>query len=653
MLRIWHFVLLVAVCAAFKAHAQGIPVTLQWHVENRFPVLETHAFKELEEMWKNSKKRTMWEFIVHRLDELENGPREAFVLINPKYANRASSAATTDHVWIRLEAKVPDNSTCEWTISPTPLKAPNDGNCSTSIKIRRNTTTRVSVHHAEGSASTVIEVSDVVIVAMGDSYASGEGSPDKPAIYSGFKETPRRNDWFSAGGIPSKGTVEPAVWFDETCHRSLLSWPVLSSLRLALDHPHAIVRLVNVTCSGATFMDGFFLAQEKAAILDRKLTNERDGAGRRYFRYNAGTFLPRSQVNAVRDALCPDDTSGIEDISPPKLAFQASARTCTHPLYQPDALLMTGGGNDVEFAAGVLGVLMPSVPRSVLKRPFLSATRDLAGAITPEELAAKTKKLAPDYKEYLTLAAWGAKVGPSNSVLVAYPNPIAPKVEDKRGVCQPYEERLKTSFLSFGPAARFAFPEFLRSNVNWVVDINRKEELPFITQAYPQLSTMQQEVGATFNVVDWHGQGFEGLDEGRSFKTRLLCTAEPEGTDDRKRQDELEPVFFCQPGECEKPPYAYRPSLESWKFIARGRRIVNSTNDALLGQRSWPAQRQPDLKELTAALGGAFHPVTESHAVAADAAYGRLCTVLQKQGRHSGKLCQESRDKQSGPTVRP
>jgi hypothetical protein len=56
---------------------------------------------------------------------------------------------------------------------------------------------------------------------------------------------------------------------------------------------------------------------------------------------------------------------------------------------------------------------------------------------------------------------------------------------------------------------------------------------------------------------------------------------------------------------------------------------------------------------LTAALGGAFHPVTESHAVAADAAYGRLCTVLQKQIRHSGKLCQESRDKQSGPTVRP
>lgn len=260
MSKHWKFVLVAAVLATFRAHAQSAPPALQWHVENRFPMLQVDAFKEVEKMWASSPNKSMWGFIVHRLETLENGPREAFVLVDPRKANSASNAATDDRVLVRLDANVPDSAACRWSVSPAPLKAPDEGKCSDTLEISRNSPTSVSVQHAEGSASVVVEVDDIVVVAMGDSYASGEGSPDRPAIYKGFS-TPKRNDWFHAGAIPARGTVEPAMWLDETCHRSMLSWPVLSSLRLALEHPKAVVRLVNVACSGAKFIDGIFFAQ--------------------------------------------------------------------------------------------------------------------------------------------------------------------------------------------------------------------------------------------------------------------------------------------------------------------------------------------------------------------------------------------------------
>lgn len=625
--------------------AQAPPSALSWRVDNRFPVLTNGAFRDVEKAWNDSKEQSMWRFIVHRLKTVEEANGQQYVLVDPKLASPAPGAATTNTVSIRLETGPSPEGNCSWTVQPAPVKAPRDGQCFTTAVIARNTPTTVTVRRGAEVSTAVIDVDEIVVVAMGDSYSSGEGSPDMPAKYEGF-DTPPRNNWFLAGGVPSRGKVVPAEWFDETCHRSLLSWPVLASLRLALEHPKAVVRLVNVTCSGAEFMDGLFVAQEKAPILGRTLASSRDGTGRRYVRSDTGRYLPQSQVNSVRGALCQTTMSELEDISTPDDKFIAVAQRCMSPNFPPDVLLLSAGGNDIRFSSAVLGVLMPSVARVPFTGPLLAGTRSVAGAIPPEKLAKNAKRMTETYSDYMRLVAWGAGVEPSRTVVIAYPNPVALNTKPGQWVCQPFNERLKNSFLVFGPAAREASPWFVRPFMNWAIELGIEEEHAFVLQAYPAVETMQRTIKGTFKLVDWHPQHRSGEDERRSFSTRLLCSAEPEGSGARARQDALEPIFFCQVNakECEKSPYTYRASLSQWKFSAPDRRMVNSANDALLAQRSWDAKASPSDDELFAAMSGTFHPVPESHAVAADSAYAEICSVLRSRPHKDRDVCG------SGPT---
>lgn len=109
-----------------------------------------------------------------------------------------------------------------------------------------------------------IVIRDRLIVAMGDSFISGEGNPDQPAVIP--KDLPadarfRRVDWL--GSAAAKTVVAPAEWWDEPCHRSLLSWPVLASLLEASRDEHAALTLAHLGCSGAEGPLGLYAAQTK------------------------------------------------------------------------------------------------------------------------------------------------------------------------------------------------------------------------------------------------------------------------------------------------------------------------------------------------------------------------------------------------------
>jgi len=83
-----------------------------------------------------------------------------------------------------------------------------------------------------------IVVEDLLVVALGDSYASGEGSPD----------------------VPADGDVDP-LWADASdpavesehaaAHRSTAGWPVRVALALEDRSNHTSVTFVNLTASGA------------------------------------------------------------------------------------------------------------------------------------------------------------------------------------------------------------------------------------------------------------------------------------------------------------------------------------------------------------------------------------------------------------------
>jgi hypothetical protein len=118
------------------------------------------------------------------------------------------------------------------------------------------TTLHVSIE-GEPEHEEKIAFKDKLIVALGDSYISGEGNPDVPSkITLEPKPKFQKSGW---GGSLSerRGDYKRAVWWDEPCHRSLLSWPVVASLAYSARRPNEAVTLVHLGCSGAEIGDIF------------------------------------------------------------------------------------------------------------------------------------------------------------------------------------------------------------------------------------------------------------------------------------------------------------------------------------------------------------------------------------------------------------
>lgn len=86
---------------------------------------------------------------------------------------------------------------------------------------------------AEHSAQ--VTVRDLLLVSMGDSYASGEGNPDVPTFMS---------------------STGKAVWANQQCHRTRWAGPSLAALGLEQADPHTSVTFIDLSCSGATVPAG-------------------------------------------------------------------------------------------------------------------------------------------------------------------------------------------------------------------------------------------------------------------------------------------------------------------------------------------------------------------------------------------------------------
>lgn len=619
-IRVFIATTLLVICTA--VHAQ---TDLAWRVVNRFPLLTDQSFKSVESNWTQhtGTNKSMRNFIGSRLRARVTGdiPLVDFLLTDPANARKPQALFKASSDVVVELTLAGEGLGCSWNSEPVRESEPFAEGCTARIRVPLGSETVVRVTRAELTQETRVIPKDIVIVAMGDSYSSGEGSPDRPARYQDTA-TPKTNEWFL--GAPAPENLPE--WLDPVCHRSLLSWPVPASLRLALENIHTRVRLLNVACSGAEFLDGFFIAQAKTttAHYEDRLLPTRDGEGARFLNpYKYGTrYLPRSQVNEVRDLLCDEATAETEDVTFTTYKFAARWRKCLHQSVKPDALILTAGGNDVKFGPAVRGVLLPSVARAPGAKQFaLNRLRGFADVVSPLELAKRANAFSSAYAEFLEAASKGAMVEPSRTVLVTYPNPVGPAGVDCRSDSRP--DRLKASFMAFGPAVRHASPSLFRKNINWVVELSAAEVRQFTEVAYPAVQRMQRTAEQRFVVVDWENEDPD------LFTNRRLCTDEIT-QNRRSAQTALDATFFCQQvrGKDECPaPFKRKDRLGDWKFEAPGRRAVNSSNDALLAQRTWKAR--PTTNELGLALSGTFHPVTESHALAADAAYKGLCRALR------------------------
>ncbi len=140
-----------------------------------------------------------------------------------------------------------------------------------------------------GSARETIRVRDLLIVALGDSLATGEGNPEVPARWENVKSS--GSGWMLAGRLDPR---EPARWADggpdgdqpressagvlpatkllhARAHRSTRSAPAALAMRVEADDPHTSVSFVCLAATGARTDDLF--------VSDRSNHNKALGPG--------------------------------------------------------------------------------------------------------------------------------------------------------------------------------------------------------------------------------------------------------------------------------------------------------------------------------------------------------------------------------------
>jgi hypothetical protein len=228
---------------------------------------------------------------------------------------------------------------CHVTNTPEPISAP----CSPGLSVlvpAAGTELRIS---AEGGNSWTVpvKVTDHLVVGIGDSYASGEGNPDRPARLNPSRSAMAQLKnygplWIRDYRTASQGERE-ASWLDDQCHRSLYSHQSLAAMWLASQDPHRAITFVHLACSGAEINDGLLQPQS-------------DPPG--------GGSVARGQLPELKRLLCK-----------PAINNQIRQPTKQQDCRAIELLMLSVGGNDVGFARFATHLIAPLHARFALLSP--------------------------------------------------------------------------------------------------------------------------------------------------------------------------------------------------------------------------------------------------------------------------------------------
>lgn len=429
--RVALFALLLLLCQATSAQ-------MTWQVVNRFPLFSDAAFQRLLEEVDGSAadlevKLTQVDYR-HKVRHLDRAG--AWNPDTRKYdAERLLSS----------QAKVVGRSSiageCTWTLATEMGVATEVQNSSSSCMESPQFSVVIGEAYtltAQSRGGGVPESARVVVkkhlaVAMGDSFASGEGNPDYPAVINPSLLRQPPDSWAVDPEYPAARIVKSsAEWLDVECHRSLLSWPSLYSLREAIKRADTVVQFASFACSGAEVLDGFILKQRNPPGHVGVKPSGKD------------TFVERSQQRALAMLLChgqPIDNSSqyapssLEDYMEKYRDKYAKFEIyrCEKPV-KPDEIFVQFGGNDTGFAGVVKYVFHPKLKyRGFLVAPFLTSFvgYGLYKGLAPIEPLQTTPYLQqlPEVYDWLHRGLDALGVQPGTVRMVQYPDPGVTAVE--------------------------------------------------------------------------------------------------------------------------------------------------------------------------------------------------------------------------------
>lgn len=287
-----------------------------------------------------------------------------------------------DSTTVQVRLSVEEGGPCTWMVGNRNIDS-DDCAVETLARIPLSGTTIAVIGQSFRSLSAALEPDHTVIVAIGDSYASGQGNPDVPTewdpgfepyenstLWVGFERF-REKRWSHRDNAVPVRRNSPA-WLDDRCSRSFFSFQTLTALSIASRNKHAFVSYLHYACSGAEIFDGLLSPQ-----------------------YISGLNNERMQINAAIRDLCAGEPREEIDYTPEILGgltlseipranqvfknalTRHNVLLCPEAAFRsPDLVHISIGGNDIGFEGIVRYYLVPTEYRAF--------GRTLSSALLPD-----------------------------------------------------------------------------------------------------------------------------------------------------------------------------------------------------------------------------------------------------------------------------
>ena len=507
----------------------------------------------------------------------------------------------------------------------------------------------VKVQLPNGSQLTdEVVVQDLLVVALGDSFASGESNPDRPVTFSADQQMDYEPVNTNIGNLASRdaahmqsnyetasaGETNPkmlpkrlmedeekgliysptsaeflaafdkarARWLSPDCHRSQYGYPFRVSMGLALEDRHRAVTFVSLACSGADIVEGLFGPSDAR--------DELNGP-------NAQKRVP-AQFDQLSDLICRSAAERTREIGyrlPVYAAGSASIGEQTFAMRwcapqnrkRPiDVVLLSIGGNDVGFGPLVDYAITTSASDIAPIAGLMGHELRYSPAVAEAYLRVLDRRVQA-VKEALRD---GFGIDPSRVLQNTY-EPI--QFDETGNVCgnQP------TLGLDVYPKFRYDRQRVLAVS-NFVGELQHRLEC-LANDALP---------GCPAGLATGRGTGFVFItDHAREFARRGVCARDPQ----RAITDQLNMMMPRVAGGTDTfepySPAGVLPYGHHW-------RLVRDPNDAFLTANTHREGISPfdDLQPPYAALiSGAFHPTAEGHAIVADHVLRHVNALLEKE----------------------
>jgi hypothetical protein len=509
---------------------------------------------------------------------------------------------------------------------------------------RANSGVAVTVKLPDGRelADPEVVVEDLFIVALGDSFASGESNPDKPVQFSAAREmlydptmalaankpneatAPQyglasNDDQFNPKVLPRRFMEDEAAerfnrvaspefaaafdkaaarWLSRDCHRSQYGYPFRVSIELALENRHRAVTLASLVCSGSTVLEGLFLDMDP-----------REGAAE----IPGGKV--RAQLDQLSELLCRGARSQVASYTLPVYAYgdtrisaQRIAKTWCPPQSRKraiDVVLMSIGGNDVGFGA----LAAYALTENLSDLAPIAAIAGSSARHSPQVSRVYLDVLDQRMKALKDALQEGFGVPPTRVVQTSY-EPI--QYDETGALCG----SLPALGMDVHPGLRLS-RERLGETAEFLKDFLGRLECIAGGKGRGGCPSLATGAGTGFTLVTDH------IPE---FTKRGLCARDPK----RALADGIEMRMPRKPagGDDFKPysPAAALPYAHHW-------RLFRTPNDAFLAANTH-REGTPLYDILQPAYAGlysgAIHPTAEAHAIVADHVVRHVRKIVEK-----------------------